>query len=83
MLKKFLNVLNAKKGEILITIVLLFTVKTGIKVKNFDFEINSHRIERVETDNDLTVDQIIEIKGGQFLDGFVQDTHCCFPFLHL
>ena len=75
MLKKILNVLNAKKGEILINIVLLFTFKTVIKVKNFEFEINSHRIERVETGNDLTVDQIIEIKGGQFVDGFTQDTH--------
>jgi len=80
MLKKFLNVLNGKKGEILINIVLLFTLKTGIKVKNFDFEMDSQRIERVidstETDNDLTVNQIIEIKGGQFVDGFTQDTHC-------
>lgn len=76
MLKKILNVLNGKKGEILINIVLLVTLKTGIKVNSFNFEMDSRWIERVQTDNDLTVDQIIEIKGGQFVDGFTQDTHC-------
>lgn len=76
MLKKFWNVLKAKKGKILINIVLLFSLKTGVKVKNFDFEMDSARIERViefiETDNDLTVERIFEIKGGDesiFVEG--------------
>ena len=38
--------------------------------------MDSYCIERViETNNNLTLDQIIEIKGDQFVDGFTQDSH--------
>ena len=60
-------VLN-KKSKILINIVLLFTFKTGRKIKNFDFKIDSPRIEKVinfnDINNDLILERIIEIKNG-------------------
>ena len=80
MLKKFWNVLKVKKGEILINIVLLFTLKTCIKVENSDFKMDSLQIERVidciETDNDLTIGRIVKIKGGQFAEGLSTNNQC-------